>query len=162
MFELVVVICLVAVLAGIASNRLRYYQELAEKAAMDLTLSAMTAGLRYRVAGILINSSVRSAAVLERTNPVSFLQETPRGYLGEFLAPEVHADAGSWYYDSGRFEIVYVPLITDHLAIEGRGTGRLRFRVRLVYDRPINVKVSDDQPMIVGVRIAPVVNYKWF
>lgn len=161
MFELVAVVCLIAVLAGVGNNRLRYYQELAEKAVMDLTLAAMTAGLRYRVAGILINSSVRSVVALERINPVSFLQDPPRGYMGEFLAPEVNVEAGSWYYDSARFEIVYVPALTDHLAVDGGGA-KLRFRVKLMYDRPVDVTVSNDQPMVVGVRMEPAVNYKWF
>ena len=164
LFELVTVICLIALLAIIGNNRLRYYQELAEKAVMDMTLSAMTAGLRYRMAQMMINGSQRTLGELELANPVNFLQEPPRTYLGEFLAADVKAPAGSWYYDAGRHEIVYIPAIVDNLA----GTGpdpapeRLRFRVKLVYDRPIDVTVSDDRPAVVGLRINPAVNYKWF
>lgn len=162
MFELVTTICLIALLASVGNNRLRYYQELAEKSVMEMTLGAMTAGLRFRVAQILITSSVRAAGDLVRVNPVTFLQEPPKTYLGEFAAPDVKVEPGAWYYDSARHEIVYVPVFTDNLVIKDGPPGRLRFRVGLSYDRQPDPGVPNDQPMLVGAKIEPVVNYKWF
>lgn len=172
LLELISVICLIALLATVGNSRLRYYQEFAEKALMEMTLSAMTAGLRYRMAQIMIRGPHTAYAELERTNPVGFLQEPPANYVGEFFAPEVSVPSGSWYYDSGRNEIVYVPALANHLLLEGSDSGpiRLRFGVKLLLDRPIDVKVSNDRPAdvskdkpaVVGIRLVPTVNYKWF
>lgn len=161
-FELVATVCLIAVLASVANNRLRYYQEMAEKSVMEMTLGAMTAGLRYRVAQILITSSVRTAGDLVRVNPVTFLQEPPKTYIGEFAAPNVKVEPGAWYYDSARYEIVYVPAFTDNLVIKDGPPGRLRFRIKLSYDRQADPAVPNDQPMLVGAKIEPVVNFSWF
>lgn len=162
MFELVATVCMIAILASVGNNRLRYYQELAEKSVMEMTLGAMTAGLRYRVAQILITSSVRTAGDLVRVNPVTFLQDPPKTYLGEFAAPNVKVEPGAWYYDLARHEVVYVPVYTDNLVIKDGSPGRLRFRIKLSYDRLPDANVSNDQPMLVGAKIEPAVNFAWF
>jgi type II secretory pathway pseudopilin PulG len=66
LFELIVVICIVATMAGILLNRLRVYQEAAEKAAMQQTAAAIKSALQMRVASYLINGRGR------KITPASF------------------------------------------------------------------------------------------
>jgi len=54
LFELIVVICIVSILAGILLNRLEVYKEAAEKAAMQQTAAAIKSALQMRVASYMI------------------------------------------------------------------------------------------------------------
>ncbi len=54
LFELIVVVCIVAVVAGILLNRLHLYEEAAEKAAMQQTAAAIKSALQMRVAAYMI------------------------------------------------------------------------------------------------------------
>ena len=86
LFELIVVVCIVAVMAGILLNRLRLYEEAAEKAAMQQTAAAIKSALQMRVASYMIGGRDNQIENLRNENPVSWLQENPAGYAGEFYA----------------------------------------------------------------------------
>src|SRR5471030_546096 len=77
MIELILVIVLVSVLAVTAIDRLFYYQERAEKAAVEATLAALKMGLRIRLAELTVTNKQNLAAELERENPVRWLDEPP-------------------------------------------------------------------------------------
>jgi general secretion pathway protein G len=105
--ELLVAGAVVAVLAIALLERLSFYQEYAEKAAMDLTIASMRAGLRSQVASLLIADRVSEIQTLADRSPVSWLTRPPENYLGELDAPPEEEPRGKWYFDRKRRELVY-------------------------------------------------------
>ena len=158
--ELVVVMCIVAVIAAILLNRLRFYQEAAEKAAMESTIGVLKSALQLRIAAMLVNGEERNIESLTRANPVNWLMEPPLGYRGEFRAPQPAVARGSWYFDAAKNELVYVPNLDDHLKADPAGSKRLRFRVELEFER--GEAVNRKSGAITRMRIAPVTEYTWF
>ncbi|HEY6720193.1 MAG TPA: prepilin-type N-terminal cleavage/methylation domain-containing protein, partial [Burkholderiales bacterium] len=54
LIELIVVVCIIALCAALLLDRLRFYQEAAEKAAMEYTVGAVKSALQLRVAAMLL------------------------------------------------------------------------------------------------------------
>jgi general secretion pathway protein G len=162
LFELIVVVCVVAVMAGILLNRLRVYEEAAEKAVMRQTAAAVKSALRMRAAAYLISGSDAAIEQLRNENPISWLQERPENYAGEF-----HADAyarvrpGSWYFDLGRRELVYVVNLGAHFVAGPDGRKWVRYRVRIEYDA-MPGKDAPQRKVLSAVNFAPVRPYTWF
>ena len=157
--ELIVVVCIVAVSAALLVDRLRFYQEAAEKAMMEYTVGAVRSALQLQVAAMLIRGEERNIESLARANPVDWLMEPPRGYRGEFRAPQPAVPRGSWYFDAGRSELVYVPNLDGHHERLAHGGKRLRFRVRLEFEQ---AKPASGRRILSAIRIEPVMPYTWF
>lgn len=157
LFELIVVIFVVSLLAAVFARRLTAYQEFAEKAAMDATLSIIKTALQIRLANLIIDNRQADAPELERTNPMEWLAETPSNYAGLYREP---TERGSWYYDQRLLQLVYVPSSADYLRMEKTDGGReIRFRTRLIFD-PVQVagmRVNS----VAGVALTPVRPYQW-
>lgn len=133
LIELLVVICAVALLFGVALDRLLKYQELAERTAMEQNLAVINVALTMKFAALV--SSGRAAQIEKEVgaNPANLLARPPENYLGELYAP---AAAGlpkaSWHYDLHSREFVYVPNRARYLSFpQGTGAGNLRFRIVL-------------------------------
>ena len=158
LIELIIVICIIALCAALLFERLRFYQEAAEKAAVEYTVAVVKSALQLRVAAMLLRGEGGNIGSLARANPVEWLMEPPPGYRGEFRAPQPDVPRGSWYFDATRKELVYVPDLDGHLERLADGSKRLRFRVRV--DEP---KESDsERKRMTGMRVEPVMPYTWF
>ena len=159
LIELIVVICIIGVSAALLFERLRFYQEAAEKAAMEYTVGAMKSALQLQVAAMLVRGEERNIESLARVNPTSWLVEPPPGYRGEFRAPQPAVPRGSWYFDATRSELVYVPDLDSQLKYLADGGKRLRFRVRFEF-APAHSERG--RIAFTGVRMEPVTPYAWF
>ena len=159
LIELIVVVCIVALCAAVLLDRLRLYQEAAEKAAMEYTVAVMKSALQLRVADMLVRGEEKNIGALARTNPMEWLMEPPAAYRGEFRAPQPAVPRGSWYFDATRNEIVYVPNLDAHLERLADGSKRLRFRVRLDFEPK---DPDSERRRFTGTRIEPVAPYIWF
>src|SRR5437773_10292566 len=157
--ELIVVVCIVALCATLLFERLRFYQEAAEKAAMEYTVGTVKSALQLRVAAMLLRGDGGNIGSLARANPVEWLTEPPPGYRGEFRAPRPAVPRGSWYFDATRRELVYVPNLDAHLERLPDGSKRLRFRVRLDFEA---AGPDSERNLIAGMRVEPVTPYTWF
>ena len=157
LFELIVVVVIISLLAVVFARRLAVYQEFAEKAAMDATLSIIKTALQIRLANLIIDNRQADAAELERTNPMEWLAEKPSNYVGLYQEP---AERGSWYYDQRLLQLVYVPRSADYLRMGERdGDREIRFRTRLIFDR---VQVAGMHVnSVTGVALIPVQPYRW-
>lgn len=151
--ELVVALVVVGLLAAVAVERLFYYRERAEKVAMLANVEAFKMGLRIRVAELLASNRSDGIHLLEKTNPVSWLEEPPPGWLGEYEAPP---QPGGWYYATPTHELVYAPQNTRHLDTGGAARD-LRFRVVLKYAP----NGTGGQALMVAT-LMPVRPYTWF
>ncbi|TAK71549.1 MAG: type II secretion system protein [Betaproteobacteria bacterium] len=162
LFELIVVVCIVAVMAGILLNRLRVYEEAAEKAAMQQTAAAIKSALQMRVASYMIGGRDKEIENLRNENPVNWLQENPADYAGEFYADAyARVRPGSWYFDLTRRELIYVVNLGDHFKPGPDARKWVRYRVSIKYE---NVAETGGAPrkVLSAVSIAPVQPYVWF
>ena len=162
LFELIVVICIVAVMAGILLNRLRVYQEAAEKAAMQQTAAAIKSALQMRVAAYMIGGRDNEIENLRKENPVGWLQEKPADYAGEFYADAyARVRPGSWYFDLGRRELIYVLNLGANFKPGPDGRKWVRYRVHIEYE-PMPERQGPPRKVLTAVNFAPIQPYVWF
>ena len=157
LIELIVVICVISVLASVALQRLTVYQELAERAMMELTLRNIKTGLQIRLAELIIANRQSEAAQLERGNPIQWLAEKPANFGGDYRAP---GERGNWYYDTDRGDLVYV--VNNGAFLETRaanGVKELRFRTRLLKG-VVNFGGTTTET-VTGITLEPVYPYQW-
>lgn len=157
LFELLVCIIIISVLAAVLLNRLGYYQEMAEKAAMESTLQTIKTGLQIRLAELIVTNRQGQAAELETEDPVQWLDDKPPNYGGDYRFP---LDTATWYFDAGERQLVYVVNTGSRLDLDaGSGPKQVRFRARLLKDR---VKVyGTTMESVTGVTLVPVQSYRW-
>ena len=132
LIELTVVICAVALLFGVALDRLLRYQELGERAALEQNIGAMNSALAMKFAGYVISGKPAAIEAEVGANPINLLARPPQNYLGELFDPDEKAvPARSWYFDRRSGELVYVPGRTRYLTIASASHEALRFRISL-------------------------------
>lgn len=157
LFELVVALALIAALAAVLLDRLAYYQEMAEKAAMESTLRVIKTGLQIRLAELIIGNRQGEAAALEREDPMRWLDPPPVNYAGAYREPP---NFGKWYFDAKARQLVYVVSRGNWLELAAPGeTQQVRFRAQLLRDR-VNV-AGGAVESVTGVTLTPVTPYRW-
>lgn len=162
LFELVVVICIVATMAGILLNRLRVYEEAAEKAAMQQTAAAIKSALQMRVASYLISGRDSDIEQLRSENPVNWLQERPQNYAGEFYADAYARVApGSWYFDLAHRQMIYVINLGRYFKPGADGRKWVRYQVKIGYE-DLPQKDAPPRKVLNAAGFAPIQPYVWF
>jgi prepilin-type N-terminal cleavage/methylation domain-containing protein len=157
LFELAVAIIVASVLATVLLNRLAYYQELAEKAAMESTLRTIKTGLQIRLAELIVTHRQALAGQIEAEDPVRWLDDKPPNYRGAYRAP---AEPGAWYFDTTEHQLVYVVRTGDRLILGTRDGGKqLRFRAKLLKS-PVKVAGGTVEG-VAGVTLLPDSPYQW-
>lgn len=157
LFELVVALALIAALAAALLERLAYYQEMAEKAAMESTLRVIKTGLQIRLAELIIGNRQGQAAALEVDDPIRWLDPPPANYAGAYREPP---NFGVWYFDAKAHQLVYVVSKGDRLELAALAdTKQIRFRTQLLKDR-VNVPGGSVES-VTGVTLIPVTPYRW-
>jgi len=133
LIELLVVTSIVAVLFGVALERLLKYQEMAERAALEQNLAAMNTALALKFAAYVTAGRGAEVANEAGKNPVALLARPPENYLGELYAPEVSGlERRSWYFDRQSAELVYLPHRRRYLSSASAPPDSLRFRIALL------------------------------
>jgi prepilin-type N-terminal cleavage/methylation domain-containing protein len=136
LIELIVVVCVVALLFGVALDRLLRYQELGERAALEQNIAAMNTALTMKFAGYVISGKPAAIEAEVGSNPIDLLARPPENYLGELVDPERKAlPPRSWYFDRGSGELVYLPGRSRYLTITSASHDGLRFRISLTEAR---------------------------
>jgi len=164
LIEFAMVVCIIAILATLLLNRLVFYNEQAEKVAMEQTLGTLRSALHLQVASYLLNGKSTQIAQLAEQNPMNWLAEKPNNYAGEFYTPKPGIVAtGSWYYDVPSKSLIYLAHHHEYLHVSPDRSYRLQFRVKLLR----NMQLAQDggksgENVIDGVVLEPVVNYQWF
>lgn len=163
LLELVVVIIVVVVLMGVALDRFRFYQEQAEKVAMEGVVSALDSALILQYGQIMTRGKAGDVAALARDNPMNWLQKRPRNYAGEFYDPAPPAvESGNWLFDLKTRELVYIIHNRDHFKPGSDGRPWIRFHVITQSDRSRLPSLRDAPPELTGVLLEPVEPYSWF
>ena len=126
-------IVIISVLAAVLLDRLAYYQEMAEKAAMESTVRVIKTGLQIRLAELIIANRQGEAAKLETEDPMQWLDPRPANYAGAYREPPT---LGSWYFDATARQLVYVVNTGNRLDLDAAADAKqIRFRARLLKDR---------------------------
>lgn len=173
LLELVVVVCIVAVLAGAFLERMVYYRERAEKAAMEGVTAAIQSALTMRYGMILLHGKPSDAAALAQENPLGWLQKKPANYAGEFYDPTPQAvGPGNWMFDLKSRDLVYVPATTYYFQAGRDGHKWARFHVALLREpsrgaaaAPGGGALGGGAPadaMLASALFEPVEPYSWF
>src|SRR5438045_2255799 len=100
LIEFIVVLVIISIVAAVLLDRVKFYQEHAEKTTMEATAATIQAALHLRMAGYLALGRDRDVAGLVGENPMDWLARKPNNYAGAF--DRMGADElpdGIWYYD---------------------------------------------------------------
>jgi prepilin-type N-terminal cleavage/methylation domain-containing protein len=155
--ELAVALAVVAIAVAVLLNRLAYYQEMAEKAAMESVARVVKTGLQLRLADLIATHRQGQAGALEIEDPMRWLEARPDNYGGGYGAG---VERGKWYFDAARRHLVYVVNAGDRLEIDtGAEAREIRFHARLLKDRVTTTGGVVES--VTAVTLSPVTPYRW-
>jgi prepilin-type N-terminal cleavage/methylation domain-containing protein len=158
--EFVVVLVVVSIISAILLDRVKFYQEHAEKATMEATAAAIQAGLHLRMAGYLASGHDREIGRLANENPVEWLARKPANYAGAFdsIGAAEQVSEGSWYFDLSDRTLVYRVRYGRAFVPDESGKKEVRYRANIQYGQ------IGDTPGLTGLKVlefAPVHPYRW-
>lgn len=161
LIELVVVIAIISVLAGVLLDRVWFYQEQAEKAAMEQVAGALQSALILQYGQLLTHEREAEVKNLSHENPINWLMKKPPNYVGEFFAPTPGAiSPGNWAFDLKNRELIYAPLHGDYFVPDSQGNKWVRYRTHLQYEARAGSKSKNAQELT-GVLFEPAEPYQW-
>ena len=157
--DFAVCIALIGVFLIVLIERALYYQEYAEKTAMESTAGSIRTGLRYKVADLIIANRLSEIPTLADENPMNWLGKKPPNYLGELDSAPVEAD-GQWYFDKRNRELVYTVNNRRHFSPSSYRDFSVRYRAM----RVSTGAQPDNSPKWAGawVSLVLVSEYGWF
>jgi len=161
--ELVIVICIIAVLFVAAATRIWGFRVDAERVALETVVGAINSALGIKVAEYIVRNKVAKLAQLEMSNPMGQLAQIPKNYLGELGEMQAAAaENGNWYFDSASHYLIYRVKNAANLKTSLPPPARARFVIQLVYD-DVNANGIFDpgKDVITGLRLVPVEPYVW-
>jgi hypothetical protein len=159
-FEFFIVLIVASITGYVFFDRALFYQEMAEKIAAETVVLNIRTSLRYRIADQLIHHKEQEMAGLIGANPMTILDIRPPNYVGEFGQPRWDIiPPGSWYFDTGKKELVYRPKSFSHFATTPGVLPGLRFHI----STSDTVRHTDSRsPIIEGVSLILIEQYMWF
>jgi prepilin-type N-terminal cleavage/methylation domain-containing protein len=161
--EMMVVITLIGILMAIFLERALFYQEQAEKAAMEQTRGTLQSALSLKFATLAAQGRIKEVPELVKENPMTWLLQRPSNYLGEYYAPKAEdVVSGHWYFDLQQRNLIYSVNNKSHFHSEEHD--KIRFQVKLVTGtvRSQGRGEALDNNNIEGVILEQVVPYTWF
>jgi general secretion pathway protein G len=157
LFEFAVAIVIISILAWVLLTRLAFYQEMAEKAAMESAVRVIKTGLQIRLAELIIGNQQGEAGALEVVDPMRWLAARPANYAGAYREPPT---LGKWYFDATARQLVYVVNTGNRLDLATAADAKqIRFRAQLLKDR-LNVGGAVVES-VTGVTLTAVTPYRW-
>ena len=159
LFEIIIVVLLIGVMMSIAIDRMLQLQIVAERVSVQQLLGTLKGVVNLQAADIVVHKGLSSMRTLEKSNPMLYLQEPPKNYLGI----KDDRDAGQlkkgiWYFDPNKNILVYIVENTDYFVTSLSGTPRIRFQVSLIYKNNIDTGRADE---IRGVTVKSLDDYHW-
>lgn len=158
--EFAVSIAFIGIFVGVLLERALYYQEYAEKIAMESTVEHIRSGLRYKVADLILANRMSEIPSLADENPMNWLGERPPNYLGELDSVPVDEPQGQWYFDKRNRELVYTVNNRRHFSPANYRDFSVRYRTMRISAGA----VTDSSPNPAGtwVSVVLIAEYGWF
>jgi len=108
LLELVVVIVLIGTLIAVAASRLLPYIDEAERVAVLRVEGQLRSSITMEAANRIVRGQSASLSDLDGSNPVKYLLEPPKNYIGELFQREIdQAPTRHWYFEHDRKRLVY-------------------------------------------------------
>jgi general secretion pathway protein G len=157
--ELLIVVSIVAILAGMLFSRVLFYQELAEKAAMQQVVSTLQTALVMEYGHRMASGMGQDLNNIVNENPMDWLAQKPGNYAGEFdgIKPNT-AEPGNWMFDRSSHELIYLPDHAEYFTPAKEGVRWIRYHTRFTYESSSR---SKNAKMLTGVTFSPVEPYQW-
>jgi hypothetical protein len=153
-FQAALYVAIVGILAAVLLERLLTYAEIAERAAMDATVSRLNAALYTRIAYLTLRGEADAIDGFRDRNPFSSAKMHVPNFIGEFdIAPPGDEAQGRWFYDRIRRQLVYVPNLKRYLR-KGAGDADAALRYRLELH-------TSSERQYTGASMAPVGETRW-
>jgi general secretion pathway protein G len=163
LIELLVVIAILSVLISLFLNRVEYFQELAEKTAMEENVGAIQSALTMEHSKHYVRGNPADINRLATENPMKWLQKPPPNYAGEFYDPKPATVApGNWIFDLKTRELIYVPSRTEHFVSSRDGQKWIRFHIDMQYEQIKSGGVVGSNKELVGAVFKSIENISWF
>ncbi len=118
LFELIVVVVLVSLLATAAFSRFRSLQDAAEQAAVEANVAALRSALLIRSTELAAGNRWQEMVRLQRQNPFLLLETLPGNYAGEYSGRWV---PGNWYYLPADSAVAYVVRLGEDFSAGDEG-----------------------------------------
>lgn len=127
--ELGLYVAIVGIAATIFLDRLLAVMELAERSAMEETVSRVNSAINLRIAYEMLNGHLINVPAALQRNPFELAKTAPPNYRGEIDTLDLRSqESGSWVYDRARRELVYFPRLRRDL-VTADGSGVVRFHL---------------------------------
>lgn len=153
LFELVVVLTIIAVLIAIAIDKLPAWQEKAERAAMQNVAGSLNSALGIKLANYIAGNDLAGVRALQGSNPMDQLVRAPDNYVGARSGAETaDIEGGQWYFDVSARELVYRVRDAEFFKTPPAAPAEVRFAAQLVLGVRQNIE---------GVRLVEVKSYVW-
>lgn len=163
LIELIIVIAIISVLFSIILDRVLYYQEMAEKTAMEEVAGSIQSALTMQHGKQYVRGKLNNIGLLATDNPVKWLQKPPRNYSGEFYDPSPRAVApGNWMFDLKLRELIYVVDRSEHFVPGKDGNKWIRFHVKIQYEQTTRTAEGGSDKELVGAVFEPKEPVGWF
>ena len=164
LLELIVVISVIAILAGSLLTRVPIYTEQAEQAAMEQTVGAMQSSLMMRVGSLMAQgrTTEKELKALATDNPIGWLQQKPKNYAGEFFNPTPKTVApGQWVFDLKSRDLIYVLDRSNYFTPGKDGQKWIRFHVKFEYEASPG-SAAGGKKALASALFEPTEPYRWF
>ncbi len=163
LIELVIVVAIVSILMSVFLDRVWYYQEMAEKTAMEETVGALQSALSMQHGKNYVRGNQDDLSLIATENPMKWLQKLPRNYSGEFYDPSPRSVApGNWVFDLKARELIYVLNRTEHFAPGKDGQKWIRFHISVQTEQIVRGGVVEGGKELVGTVFEPTEPVSWF
>lgn len=164
LLEFALMASVLGVLVFVLLGRMTYYQEWVEKANMEYTAATLKSALRMELSTLMVEGRMREIPAMERQNPMTWLEQKPANYLGEFDgAPPDTQPRDGWYYDKSTRVLVYRVNRGRYFVSDSRGQREVRFRVMAIYDKsPADMNLGASPMPPSGIKLLLIEAYKWF
>jgi hypothetical protein len=134
-FEFAVVAIIFAVLCGVLLRKVQFYQEEAERLAVQQVVTSLRAALAAKSASLYLRGKEPEMLALARENPMDWLERRPPNYAGEFNAPVAgDVQPGNWYFDRSTATLSY--LLNKRSFFRESDAKRLNFKVKFAQEPP--------------------------
>lgn len=163
LLEVVMALCVLAVIVSIALERMFVYLEFAEKIAMETQVAIMKRALATRAAGYLVKGDFERLDALGNENPFDWMADVPANYAGVQVNPDVdHLPTRIWYYDPERHELAYRPRLRRFLEGEAEDLAEIRFQAVVRLQRPGSTAPNGrGLQELSEITIKPTRAYRW-
>src|SRR6185503_2090428 len=112
---------IVATLLAVFVRQAMDYMEIAERAAMQATLNNAVSAINFRLGYNVLTSGAPQDADWATRNPFEIARMSPPNFAGDVESSRVVSLAsGSWAFDTGAAELVYLPHLSARLETEDR------------------------------------------